>query len=98
MTEHQIITFHREDLIQALEDYYEKIHQSKISIGFDEKSLAESNLYDITIKVVSMGDNQIQAKLKNKYEEANMGYVMHSGINSEVKVAYTNSVLPKKNP
>ena len=27
MTEHQIITFHREDLIQALEDYYEKIHQ-----------------------------------------------------------------------
>jgi len=68
MVEHKIITFHKQDVIEALEDYYKKINDQIIDINFDQKSLEYSNIREITIKVVAMNTEGLKGELEPSYE------------------------------
>ena len=64
MVEHKIITFHKQDVIEALEDYYLKTKGEKIDINFDARSLEYSTIREIIVKVVSMNTEGLKAELE----------------------------------
>lgn len=63
MVEHKIITFHKQDVIEALEDYYLKTKGEKIDINFDAKALEYSSIREIMVKVISMNTEGVKAEL-----------------------------------
>ena len=76
MVEHKIITFHKQDVIEALEDYYLKTKGEKIDINFDARSLEYSKIREISVKVVSMNTEGLKAEIES--------YVIH---NAEIEVS-----------
>ncbi len=60
MEENKYITFHQSDIIEALEDYYEKKTNEKMSITFDEKNVnGIAPLRSITVSKTVSSPNAI---------------------------------------
>ncbi len=79
MTEHKLITFQKQDVIEALEDFYKKTKGETIDINFDAKALEYSNIREIVVKVVSMNTEGIKAELEPK-EHLIMGENISKGL------------------
>lgn len=70
MTEHKLVTFEKEDIIKALELYYEQTQGQKIDINFDANNIKSMYVERIVVKIVAYSDRLIRAT----YAESNVTY------------------------
>ena len=90
MIEHKLITFHKQDVIEALEDFYLKTLKKIIDINFDAKALEYSNIREVTVKVVSMNTEGIKAELEQENIKIGESLSSFSGYITTTNDTYTN--------